>query len=356
MTATLRTSIRLNNDVPATVLVELAQEAEAAGFDQLWVSHDAFLRSAPVLLATVAARTARIHLGIGIANPYTMHPAEIAMTAATLQEVSGGRFLLGLGAGAGDFLGWVGIVQDRPLARTREALRAIRVLLAGGRPADVEGAGEGWTDQAYLRLPEVPPTPLYVGAMSPRMLELSGAEADGVLPLLFPPEHYATAADHILAGAAAAGRPAADVDIAACVWVSVHDDPDQARRPLAEKLAYYGPAFSPYLLERAGLSVADFDDVRAAMRRGDTAAAAEAVDDRMLALGIAGDPTGVVERCRWLLDAGATHLSFGPPLGPDPVAAVALLGQAVIPPLRAHAAEGREAAADLGTEAVHRAS
>ncbi|MCS5732227.1 LLM class flavin-dependent oxidoreductase [Herbiconiux daphne] len=349
----MRTSLRLNNDLEPGQLIDLARAAEAAGFDQLWVSHDLMLRSAPVLLGALATSTSRISLGVGIVNPYTMHPAEIAMMASTMQELSGGRFLLGLAAGAADFLGWVGIEQPKPLTAVREALRSLRALLNGGKPLTIEGSGSGWTDQAYLRVPPQP-TPIYVGAMSPRMVEFAGAEADGVLALLFPPEHFSTVAAQVSAGAAAAGRsldgapdgagarsldgsgagsPGA-FDLPACVWLSIDHDQRRAERALAHKLAYYGSAFSPYLLGRAGLSRADFAEVDAALRRGDPEAAADAVTPRMLALGIAGAPDAVIARCASLRDLGARHLSFGPPLGDDPVAAVELLGDTVLPVVR----------------------
>lgn len=328
----MRASLRVNNDVAVADFVELAVVAEEAGFDQLWVSNDLFLRSAPVLLAAAATATRRIALGVGILNPYSMHPAEIAMTAATLAELSGGRFLLGIGAGAEDFLAWAGIARPAPLTRTREAIVALRALLAGDRPA--RAVTTGWTDGAHLRMPPAD-VPIYVGGMSPRMLAMAGAHADGVLPLLFPPEHYATAAQQVREGVLTAGRPAAAVDVAACIWCSLDPDRERARAALAEKIAYYGPSFAPYLLRRAGLTTADFAGIRAAVEAGDLAAAAAQVDERMLRLGVAGDAEDVVTRCRGLLAAGATHLSFGPPLGPDPLTAVRRLGSEVLPALRA---------------------
>jgi 5,10-methylenetetrahydromethanopterin reductase len=328
----VRTSIRLNNDLTTTALIDVAVAAEEAGFDQLWVSNDLMYRSAPVLLGALARETSRIHLGVGIVNPYSMHPAEIAMMAATMQEASSGRFLLGLAAGAGDFLSWLGIAQDKPLTMVRESLRAIRGLMAGDKPVTIEGAGAGWTDDAWLRFAATP-APVYLGAMSPRMVRLAGAEADGLLGLAFPPEHFATVRDEARAGAVAVGRDPAELDTPACFWVSVDDDVRRAELALGEKLAYYGPAFSPYLLERAGLSVADFAEVQHALDTEGLAAAARLVTPRMLALGIAGDAATVVERCRGLIALGAEHLSFGPPLGDDPVAAVQLLGSAVLPHL-----------------------
>jgi len=328
-----RFSLRVNNDLDLDTLTELAQAAERAGIDQLWVSNDLMLRSAPVLLAALFERTRRIHLGIGIMNPFSVHPAEVAMTAATLQEMSGGRFMLGLAAGSADFLSWVGIDQRRPLTATREALRAIRVLLAGDKPIDAPGAGAGWTEDAYLRVPAVE-VPVYIGAMSPKMLEFAGAEADGVLALLFPPEHFETASALVGSGARAAGRTLDDLDMPACVWLALDEDREAADRALALKLAYYGAAFSPYLLDRAGLSVDDFVPALDALRAGDEEDAIASITPQMLALGISGDPDTVVARCRDLQRLGATHLSFGPPLGPDPVASIELLGRRVLPEIR----------------------
>ena len=330
----MRFSLRLNNDVDPATYVELAEVAERAGFHQLWVSNDLFLRSAPVLVAHAASRTSTLQLGTGIMNPYSVHPAELAMMATTLQEVTGGRFLLGLGAGAEEFLHWAGLERPRPLARTREAVVAIRTLLAGERPSERDDTGPGWTDGAYLRIPGHP-TPIYLGVMSPRMLALAGELADGALPLLFPPEHFAVAAAQAAEGSAAVGRDPAALDLAACVWASVDDDAEAARHALATKIAYYGPSFAPYLLERAGLSVADFDPITAELRRSGVDAAARLVTEPMLALGIAGGAEEVIRRCRGLVAAGARHLSFGPPLGPDPRRAVEVLGDRVLPALAA---------------------
>jgi 5,10-methylenetetrahydromethanopterin reductase len=103
---------------------------------------------------------------------------------------------------------------------------------------------------------------------------------------------------------------------------------------LAEKIAYYGPSFAPYLLARAGLTLADFDDIRRATQSGQPAEAARLVTPAMLSLGIAGGADDVLTRCRGLAALGARHLSFGAPLGPDPARAVRALGTLVLPPLR----------------------
>ena len=299
----------------------------------MWVSHDLFLRSAPVLLAAAAAATERVTLGVGVLNPYSAHPVELAMHAATLQELSGGRAILGIAAGAAGFLELAGISQEAPLAQTRQALLACRALLDGAHPAEVDGAGH-WGGAARLLSAPTGRVPIYLGAMSPKMLALGGDLADGVLALLFPPEHYPTARGHIIEGREQSHRPAEAVDIPACVWVSVAEDRDAAERALADKLVFYGPEFAPYLLARVGLTREDFAPAAEARGRGDLEEAARLITPPMLRLGIAGTPEDVVQRCAPLIEEGATHLSFGPPLGPDPLKAVELLGRQVMPRLR----------------------
>lgn len=327
----VRFSLRLNNDLRVAEFAELAAAADDAGFDQVWVSHDLFWRSAPVLVAAAAAVTKRVKLGIGIMNPFSAHPSELAMHAATLQELTDGRFLLGLGAGAEDFLAWAGLERPRPLAASREAILACRALLERGRPSD---SLAGWQPEAHLRF-DGPPVPVYLGAMGPKMLALGGEIADGVLGLSFPPERATTSAAIVREAAMAAGRDPADVDVPACFWVSIDDDPERAAAPLAEKLAYYGPSISAHQLADAGLTPDDFRPAAEALERGDTAKARELITPRMLTLGIVGDAKAIIDRCRALLATGATHLSFGPPLGPDPVQSVTRLGREVLTVLEA---------------------
>lgn len=332
MTDEFTISLRSNNDLTTNEFVELAVAAEEAGIDQIWVSDDLFFRSAPVMLTAAANRTRTIRLGTGIVNPYTMHPAEMAMFARSLAEVSGGRALLGVAAGAEDFLSWIGIERTRPLRTTREMVTGLRYLLDGRtdlRP-------EGWMTEGRMRFGDdlEGTIGIYVGAMSPRMLRLSGELADGVLPLLFPPERYVEARKLVLEGAADAGRPSADVDVAACIWCSISADRDEARAALARKIAYYGPSFSPHVLDGLGVCADDLKPARTAIDAGDAAEAVRRLPSAVLRLGIAGDASDVLERLESLIDLGAQHVSFGPPLGPDPGEAISLLRKQVIPELR----------------------
>ena len=321
----MKFSVRVNNDLSFAELLALAVAAEQAGFDQLWVSNDLFLRSAPALMGALAAGTDRIGLGIAVMNPYSVHVSELAMVAATLQEVSGGRFLLGLGpARSSSWAGPGSPGRSRwpPPGRRWSACGrcwATRMWTprccrnGSARPAC---SGSRWRGRCRSTS----------ALWARRCSRWPAGHADGVLPLLYPPERYAGVRLAVLAGAADSPR---EVDLPACFWVSLGDDPVAARAALAEKLAYYGPSISAPVLAAAGLRPQDF--AAAARLAHDGHGAARLIDDRMLTLGVAGDVADVLARCRTLTRLGARHLSFGPPLGPDPLAALRLLGDQVLP-------------------------
>src|SRR6202049_2593227 len=129
----MRFSVRFNNDLAVSAYPELARAAARAGFEQFWVSDDLFMRSVWVILAAVAQATSRIQIGTCIVNPYTMHPAEMAMAAGALDELSGGRVCLGVSSGSDDFLNWVGIRPERPVTAVVETIGVLRQLFAGAR-------------------------------------------------------------------------------------------------------------------------------------------------------------------------------------------------------------------------------
>jgi len=337
MTRAFTFSIRLNNDHRIEEYVALARKAEAVGFDQFWISNDLFLKSAPILLSAVAGATTRIGIGTAILNPYTMNPAEIAMLAATLDELSGNRFHLGLAAGAREFINWVGIEHRAPLAAVRESVAAVRRLLRG--EVGIDASTLPWTRDAYLRFRAPRVTPIYIGAMGPKMLRLSGEIGDGALPLLLPPEHYFDVRPILEEGVKERDPALGALDFACCVWVSLSSDVDAARRALAEKVAYYGSALSPTILERLSLTREDFAIIeRVVVKERDMDKACSLVDERMLRIGVVGGSKEVIRRLEPLAEAGARHLSFGPPLGPDPLNAVEILGREVLPYFRSKGA------------------
>jgi 5,10-methylenetetrahydromethanopterin reductase len=330
----MKFSLRFNNDHPVADYVRWAQLAESYGLDQFWVSNDLFLRSAPVILTAVALATKRIQIGSCILNPYSINPAEIAMIAATIDEIAPGRFNLGLASGAADFLGWIGIPQEKPRTALVESATVIKKLLSGVH-AKIHGEFLRWSPEAYLRFNVPHHIPIYIGAMSPKMLEEIGRIADGGLPLLFPPEHYRTVAPIIQSAALAANRDPASIDIAACIWCSLSENQVLAEDALKEKVAYYGHALSDTILELLGVERSAFKVIEnAIMKERDVAKAKALITPPMLHIGIAGTSQQLNKRLENLVAAGVRHISFGPPLGPDIDEAIKMIGNQVIPHFR----------------------
>lgn len=328
----MRFGLRLNGDSGTLQrAVQLATLAEAVGFDYVWYCQDLFKRDAWVALTAIATATRRIRLGTCIVNPFSADPSELAMRAASLQELSGGRFVLGIGVGDPTFLDWVGRRQSAPVTGLREAIGLLRRLLRG-EAAPAEGrVFTGWKEEAQLRFPIAAPTPIYIGGQGPRLLELMGELGDGALPTVFPPESMERAMAGIRAGAARAGRSLSEIDINACVWWSIARSRRAAQDSLRHLIAYYGPLMLAENLAPIGLTPADFGPIAAAARRGEWATAEAQVTDPMFRMAIYGDTESMVEKLRWLEGLGVNQINIGPPLGPDPEEALRLTGERVIP-------------------------
>jgi len=331
----MKFSIRLNNDLPVSQYIELAQIAEEYDFDQFWVSNDLFLQSCVVILSAIATATKKIEIGSCIINPYTINPAEIAMLATSLDELSNQRFNLGMSSGASDFLSWVGLETKKPRTDLLEVITVLRRLFAGEQ-VTIDGQFLQWNEKAYLRTFPKRQIPIYIGAMSPKMIEAIGTHADGGLPLLFPPEHFENVYPQVEAGAKRANRDIQDIDVAACIWCSFGDDLASAQAPLKEKIAYYGHALSPTILNQLGLTLEDFTEIEYVLQtERDMEKATSLVTDQMLNIGVTGTPQDAIPRLEKLVDMGVTHLSFGPPLGKDVAQSLRLIGQQIIPHFRA---------------------
>ncbi|HWE63088.1 MAG TPA: LLM class flavin-dependent oxidoreductase [Chloroflexota bacterium] len=339
MRKALRFGIRFNDAFgPVREVVALARLAEEAGFDVVWYCHDLFLRDAWVTLTAIAAATSRIKIGTCIVNPFTADPAEIAMHAATLQEYSGGRFILGIGPGEPNFLDLVGRRQERPLTGLREAVLILRRLLAG-EAAPFDGTVfRGWKPGArLLGAPPATPIPIYIGGQGPRSLRLMGELGDGALPLIFPPDYLPQVLALIAEGAVAAERSLEEIDVAPCFWFSLSEERSSAEDAMRRMIASYGHYLRDDMLAPIGLRQADLAPLGARWTAGDHAGAEAMVQGRMFDLAILGTVEDVRPRLLRLAAQGVTQINVGPPLGPDPRRTIALLAERLIPELR-HAA------------------
>jgi 5,10-methylenetetrahydromethanopterin reductase len=270
---------------PLEELVETARTAEAFGYRHLWATDDRLQRDVFVTLAAMARATRTLELGPGVTNPYSRRPGLIATAIATLDELSGGRAVLGLGAGGTNHRA-LGIHREAPVATLRESIALIRGLLAGdevsaaGRVVQAEGARLDFEPVRHS-------VPIYIGARAPRMLELAGELADGVIVgNVASPDGWSYAYERIAAGAERAGRSLAGVKLTAWVYCSIADDSAAAlaavRPMVATSLATSRSALAALGLEPPPDYVRRMDERGWSLERDAVAYAGEAVPDETL--------------------------------------------------------------------------
>jgi F420-dependent oxidoreductase-like protein len=231
---------------PADAL-PLVQEAERLGFDSIWTA-EAYGSDAVTPLAWIGALTSRIKLGSGILQMPARTPANTAMTAATLDLLSGGRVLLGLGVSGPQVVeGWHGQPYGKPLVRTREYVDIVRRILAREEPLDFQGEEyhipiQGGTGLGKpLRITVHPlrkRIPIYLAAIGPKNIELAGEIADGWLPIFYSPQREPTFLAPLDAGLARR-QSSEPFDIAPSVTVVLGDDVQMCREMVKPMLALY---------------------------------------------------------------------------------------------------------------------
>lgn len=316
--------IGISAGTPGPHEADFILEAERLGVDSVW-SAEFWAGDALTPLAYVAGRTSTIRLGTGIVQLGARTPAMLAMSALSMQALSEGRFVLGIGSSGPQVMeGWHGVRFDKPLRRTRETIEIIRKISSGER-LEYEGdiyrlplpASEGRPIRSLMPATFIP---IYVASLGPANLRLTGELADGWIGNSFFPENAAVFLDPIREGAAAAGRSLSDLELTVSVSVEFTDDVEEAGRRHAEGYAFtFGAMGSPTrnfyneAFARQGFD----DDVREVQRlwaAGDRAAAKKRVPTAIgLGTNLIGTDEMVRERLRLYRDAGITLLRVGLP-------------------------------------------
>jgi 5,10-methylenetetrahydromethanopterin reductase len=311
----------------ATRVTTWARAAERADLGSAWIIEDYFHPGAYALAAAAAATTERLTIGLGVVNPYTRHPALLAMETAALAGIAPGRVVLGLGSSNRRWIeAQMGIPFKAPLGGLRESVEIVRRLLAGER---VTFRGEVFTlDDVHLEWRPPGSVPVLLGVKGPRALRLAGEIADGVhCSVLASPGHVRR-----VRRSAGAGRP----DFAVVAYVIVAVDPDGRRardlvRPLLAR--YLGVLHGQSILLDAGLEPDRTRPFREALGTG--AAATHLVDEELIdALAVAGTP----EHCRRQLARWAEAGLDAPigvlPGGADPLEQIAAFARVAVPAWR----------------------
>ncbi len=308
----MRIGVHLGHwDREPTDVIGLAREAEALGFDSVWVS-ETWGSDGVALAAAIASGTERIGIGTGILQMPGRTPVMAAMSALTIDHLSGGRFRLGLGVSGPQVVeGWHGQVFDDPLGRTREYVEIVRSVLRRKEPVTAPGphyrlpVGQGRALMTNVR-PLRADLPIYLAAMGPRNVALAAEIADGWLPLFFSPDHV----DAFELPPLPAG-----FEVAPMVRVAIDDDIAAARDALRPTIALYvgsfgsrGVNFYRDLVARFGFAEAATAIQDAAMdgRRDDAIAAVP--DELIDAVALVGPRDAVRDRLAAFADAGVTTL------------------------------------------------
>jgi F420-dependent oxidoreductase-like protein len=307
---------RPNNVLP------LVAAAEGLGFDSIW-SAEAYGSDAVSVLAWAAAHTQRIGVGTAVMQIPARTPAATAMTAITMDHLTGGRFRLGLGtSGPQVSEGWHGVGFERPLQRTREYVEILRRIVRRDDPVEFHGsvydvpyAGAGATGLGKplktIVLPLRPDLPIYLAAIGPRNVALAGEIADGWLPTFYSPSQAAAFEGWLREGLARGGRDRSAFDVAPMVTVVVGEDVEVCRDLVKPALALYvggmgarGANFYNDLIRRYGYEEAA-EAVQSLYLEGRKAEAAAAVPDTLVDdVALVGPPGRVAERLARWRDAG----------------------------------------------------
>ena len=275
---------------------EMSVRAEREGYERVWLP-ETWGRDAVTVLTTIAQQTERVGIGTSIMNVYSRSPALIGQTAATLQEVSDGRFRLGLGA-SGPILmeGWHGVDYGNPLRRTRETIDVVRQVLAG---ETVQYDGE-YFQLAGFRLRQGPPddpVSIDAGGMGPKSVELAGRFGDGWHALMLTPEGLAERIADFERGVEMGEDERSDQRVTVSVGCCALDDRERARYLAREHLAFYVGGMGTFY--REAMSRQGYEETATTIAQrwgsGDKEAAIDAIDDAVLdAFSAAGHP----EECR----------------------------------------------------------
>jgi 5,10-methylenetetrahydromethanopterin reductase len=294
--------------VTSNEIVESAIFAEKHAYHSVWVPELYYNRECHTILGAIAGRTKRIKLAPAVVNPVTRHPSLIAMGIATLDELSGGRAILGLGTGGrigaavhGIPLEHRGMEYGSPVRRLRECLLLVRRLLDGER---INFEGEFYKmDNVVLEFKSIKRRiPIYLGQQGPHMMRLIGEIADGVILTIVCSEQYIRQAiSQIADGARNAGRDPREIDITARIVVSMSSDGVKARQAAKEIVGkvLIHPGSRP-VVEASGIDLNDLNALRGAVEKNDRKELFRLVKDEWVDMLTA---SGTPAECREKLDA-----------------------------------------------------
>ncbi len=316
-------------------VVNYCKLAEQKDIDFAWITNHYNNRHCYPTLAAIAEATDSIKMGPGIMNTFTDTPAAIASFMCTLNEISDGRAVLGIGPGDLSTLPKLAIEASKPVSRLREGVQQIAALCAGEEVKKTGNMEFFDYDGAKLTGVTLPAKkkqiPIYIGAQGPKMLALSGEIGKGALINASNPKDFAIAIPMIKAACDAVDeKKFKKFDVGAYTAMSIDQSEAKARKSAKIVAAFIAAGSPAPLLQRHGLDLDNVGKIKDALGRFDFGAVGGLVTDAEIdAFTIAGTPDMVQQKCEDLTKSGVTQIIFGSPLGPDMTNSIRLLGKLI---------------------------
>ncbi len=281
--------------------IALAQAAEAAGYDDLWLA-DAGGLDALTLVPMLLEKTEKVRVGIAVVPAYTRTPGVLASTLSVIGQAYPGRFVPGLGTSSHTIIeNWHGLKFEKPLTRMKETVAILRSMLAGEK---TDFAGDTLRSKGYRQMP-LEGMPIYLAALRPKMIEAAAEIADGVILNLFPRAALPRIMEHVAIGAERAGKKPEDVEIVCRHMMVVTDDKEAGRDAFRANFAsYYStPVYNKFL------AWAGYEDAANEIREGwaakDRERTAAALPDELVdEIGIIGPAAECQQQMRGYADGG----------------------------------------------------
>ncbi len=310
--------------------IKYIKHAERNGFKYAWITDHYNNRNVYATLALAAANTSEIRLGPGVTNPFLVYPPVTASAVATIDEISNGRAVMGIGAGDKGTLDQLGVEWKNPLTAVREVVEICRLLWKG---ETVKYDGSMFKiKNARLSYKPAGEIPVYIGAQGPKMLALAAELGDGVLINASNPKDIEPAVKIIKETLDKVGKK--EFDIVAYTSFSVSEDREEAKKMATYVVAFIAAATPSVVLERHGIPESDVQQIREFIGTGKIGKAAKSVTEQMLeAFSIYGTPSECAEKMAELVKIGVTQLVIGSPIAADKMKAIELVGKEILPTL-----------------------
>jgi 5,10-methylenetetrahydromethanopterin reductase len=348
----MRIGIEFVPDKPIEKLLTWTKLAEEAGFDNVWITDHYNNRNVWATLTALALNTEKIAMGPGVTNPFHISPALTASAAVTINELSNGRAVIGIGAGDKVTLSGLGIKWERPVSAVVESIKYMRKLTEGSKAKldgkvfkvkgaklaivkkepvlDADGNPKMKDGKPVKRGPRIP---IYAGAQGPMMLKATAKVADGILINASHPKDFKIAMEKIREGVEEAGRNIKEIDVTAYASFSIGESREAALEGDAKIVVAFIVAGSPdVVLERHNLDMDACNNVRKLLGEGNFKDLPGSITDEMVdAFAVVGDKNQCIKRIEELSKVGVTQFVVGSPIGPKKKGAIKQIGKDIIP-------------------------